>query len=160
MRDYRQIQSKMAPEQRTRYNKWKERGDRGEKRIYKLLTEKGYALRESTTIEDLSHKDFILEDGRTIDVKNKYSFALELTNYNGNKGWLFTGADVIIQCFENSKYWGDDVYMYNRKDMLKYYYSHPGLFKEEFCNRGPGKSVIWNLGKKRLSEMNFVTKLN
>lgn len=159
MRDYSFVN--LNPLERERYNHWKAQGDRGEARIKNILLQKGYHFRESTTTEDLYHKDFILDDGKTIDVKNKsQGFFLELKNYNGNPGWLFTGADYIIQCFENSKYWGDAVYMYKRKDMVDYYNKHKGLFCEEYCKRGPGKSLIWNLGKQRLSEMDFMIKLN
>ena len=153
----------MSHEQRQRYNRWtwKDKGDRGEGRIYQLLKDKGYNVRPSTAEEDVKHVDLIdLDTGATIDVKNKYSFALELVNYNGNLGWLFTGADYIIQCFERNKYWSDNVYMYKRSDMVNYYNTHRGLFKNEFCERGPGRSIIWNLGKKRLAEMKFMIKLN
>lgn len=159
-RDYSNIRYS-SEEQRERYNHWKDKGDRGEDRIYQLLKNKGYDIRPSIVIEDLKHADFIINHtNETIDVKNKNSFILELVNYNGYPGWLFTGADYIVQCFENSPYWRDDVYMYKRLDMFHYYMNHQGLFKREFCNRGPGKSVIWNLGKKRLAEMKFITKLN
>lgn len=160
-RDYSEYQKDMSPEQRKRYNRWKDKGDRGEDRAFQLLKAKGYNVRPSTVEEDLKHADFInIDTGETIDVKNKYCFALELENYNGNPGWLFTGADWIIQCFENSSYWGNDVYMYKRSDMFHYYMTRQGLFRREFCKRGPGKSIIWILGKKRLAEMKFMIKLN
>lgn len=139
----------------------KQRGDLAENFILGILIAKGYKVRRSTAEEDVNlHADLVLEDGRTIDVKNKTKFYLEIKNQWGNKGWLFTGADYIIQTFHDSKYWkSDEIYVYDRREMLKYYQTHRGIFAPQYCEKMKDGSILWALGKKRLATMPFVKKI-
>ncbi len=138
----------------------KKLGDKTELKILELLKNKGYNVRISSPEEDsLKHADLVLADGSTIDIKCKKHFTLELINQWGHEGWLFTGADIIVQCFHDSEYWGDDIYYYDRADMVKYYNEHRWIFGDKYC-KFKDKAKLWDLGKKRLAEMNFVHKLN
>ena len=136
-------------------------GDIAENFILKVLASKGYNVRKSTAEEDVRlHADLILDDSVTIDVKNKTKFYLELQNRWGGKGWLFTGADYIIQMFHDSNYWSqDEIYIYDRREMVKYYQKNSPIFQMKYCERMRDGSILWALGKKRLETMSFVKKI-
>jgi len=167
MRDYSDIHYS-SEERRKHYEEVnnsasKKLGDRAEQKVLEYYKRQGIEARLATSFEDAhEHADIILNESTnrtTVDVKCKKEFVLELKNYWGNQGWIYTGADIIVQTFHDSSYWGDDVYVYKREDMVRYINTHKGLFQEKYCDHSDGKGLIWKLGKMRLSEMNFVKKI-
>ena len=104
MRNYNELKysSKEREEYYTKMNESenKIKGDLGEKIAKEILERLGYTAYLSSAQEDATqHIDLHAYKILNIDVKYKKDFWLELTNQWGNAGWVYTGADYIIQLF-------------------------------------------------------------
>jgi len=141
----------------------KKLGDHGEELAKRWFINHGYEIRESTAQEDAKHHaDFwvnICGEWKSVDVKYKTEFWVELVNHFGYGGWIYKGADIIFQIIHDNKYWGDSAYYYQRNSFVEYIKKNMGLFQRRYCKPGNGKSILWILSKKRLSEMQFITKI-
>lgn len=136
----------------------KQLGDEAEKRVCEYLNSIGVPARMSGSDEDSkSHADIVLRDGTTIDVKCKNSVVIELKNFWGNPGWIFTGADYIYNIVKSGPH-KDEMYVYKRQDMVDFIKRCPGLFQEKYCKTYDGKSVLYFFSYNTLnsSSMKFV----
>lgn len=156
MRDYNEL--KYSSKEREEYymrvdeSKEKAQGNTGEAIAQKILEKMGYQVYSSSADEDASqHIDLHACKILDIDVKYKKDFWLELTNNWGNAGWVFTGADYIMQLFTPDSTWKKG-YFIDRKKLVEYINDHRGLFIDKYCTIY-GKSKLWKVYPKRIPEM-------
>lgn len=138
----------------------KQIGDEAEQRVCAYLNSIGIKARLSNDVEDSSkHADIILSDGTTIDVKNKNSVVIELQNFWGNPGWVFTGADYIYNIVRLGEH-KNEMYVYKRQDMVDFINEHPKLFQDQYCKTfngsSMGKAKLYFFSYKTLASMSFV----
>ena len=156
MRDYNELKysSKEREEYYTKMNESenKIKGDLGEKIAKEILEKLGYTVYLSSAQEDATrHIDLHAYKILNIDIKYKKDFWLELTNQWGNAGWVYTGADYIIQLFTPDSYWKTG-YFIDRKKLIEYINTHKGLFIDKYC-MFINKSKLWKVFPKRIPEM-------
>lgn len=141
----------------------KKQGDKGEKIGKQFLLSLGYEVKDSSAVADAQkHTDLYFrfpksEIWHSLDVKYKKNFVLEIVNNWGKRGWLFTGAEYILQISQKD----DDIYLYKREDMVNYYKDHPDLFSQDYCAKF-GKATLWYADYARIAEwmrLKLLTKL-
>jgi len=105
----------------------------------------------------IQRANIIMSNGDTVDVKCKKSFSVELTNSHGDPGWIFNGADIIMQTFYGSDTEdANKAYIYHRRDMVDYINNHPALFQRKYCKSLSDGSVLFMLYKKTIEKMPFI----
>lgn len=140
---------------------YKHQGDIGEQLAEQWFLNNNYEVRRSTPTEDAYkhvdlwvHKIGTPDVWRSVDVKYKRDFWLELKNNWGNKGWLYTGAEYIFQIFTDSK----KGYLFKRNDMVNWVEQRPGLFKNDYCTY-IGKAKLWKVYDVRIKNMDFLKEI-
>lgn len=130
----------------------KAQGNKGEEIARRMLEKMGYTVTPSSADEDATdHVDLHAHKTLDIDVKYKKDFWLELTNHWGRPGWVFTGADYIIQLFTPDSAWKKS-YFIDRKKLVQYINTHRGLFIDQYCTFYD-RSKLWKVYPKRIPEM-------
>jgi hypothetical protein len=143
----------------------KQIGDNGESIAKQWFIDNGYEVRDSSASQDAhKHIDFYIKENgvwKSVDVKYKKNFYIELTNNWGKPGWIYTGADYIFQMFQQGGKWKwniDEAYLYKREDMIKYMRNNFPLFIDKFCTKF-GKSKLWEVFPIRIKDMTFLKKV-
>jgi hypothetical protein len=144
-------------------SKEKQIGDTGEELAKEWFVNNGYKVRDSSAEGDSkNHADFyIMVDGvwKSIDVKYKKKFYIELINNWGNTGWIYTGADYIFQMFQKGSSWDTNTaYLYKREYMVRFMQDNMILFSDRFCTKY-GKSKLWEVFPIRIKDMPFLKKV-
>ena len=145
-------------------SKEKQVGNTGEEIAKQWFKNNGYTVKESTSYDDSSnHTDlFVMINGewKTVDVKYKKKFYIELVNNWSKPGWIFTGADYIFQIFQPGSSWDENYgYIYKREDMVNFINRNKPLFSDKYCKNFPDNSKLWEVYKTRLKDMNFLKKI-
>lgn len=140
-------------------------GDDGEMIAKQWFIDNGYEVRDSSASQDAhKHIDFYIKENgewKSVDVKYKKNFYIELTNNWGKPGWIYTGADYIFQLFQKGGKWKwniDEAYLYKREDMIKYMKNNFPLFIDKFCTKFE-KSKLWEVFPIRIKDMKFLKKV-
>ena len=146
-------------------SKEKQIGDTGEEIAKEWFIDNGYEVRDSNAEEDSkNHVDFYIKENgawKSVNVKYKKNFYIELINNWGNKGWIYTGADYIFQLFQKGGKWKwniDEAYLYKREHMVRFMQDNMILFSDKFCTKF-GKSKLWEVFPIRIKDMNFLKKI-
>jgi hypothetical protein len=141
----------------------KQIGDNGESIAKQWFIDNGYEVKDSTSNQDASHHaDFYIKENgvwKSVDVKYKKKFYIELINNWSKQGWIYTGADYIFQMFQQGSSWDTNTaYLYKREDMIKYMRNNFSLFIDKFCTKF-GKSKLWEVFPIRIKDMPFLKKV-
>ena len=143
----------------------KQIGDNGESIAKQWFIDNGYEVKDSSASQDAhKHIDFYIKENgvwKSVDVKYKKNFYIELINNWGKQGWIYTGADYIFQLFQKGGKWNwniDEAYLYKREDMIKYMKNNFPLFIDKFCTKF-GKSKLWEVFPVRIKDMKFLKKI-
>ena len=167
MKDYNNLKwySQERKEHYTQVNNSKEKeiGDIGEKIAKNWFIANGYKVKDSSPNQDASHHaDFYIMIGgewKSVDIKYKKKFYIELINNLGNKGWIYTGADYIFQMFQPSSIWETNTaFLYKREHMVKFMQDNMILFSDRFCTKY-GKCKLWEVFPIRIKDMIFLKKV-
>jgi hypothetical protein len=144
-------------------SKEKQIGNEGESIVKNWFINNGYKVKDSTPNQDARHHaDFyIMIDGewKSVDVKYKKKFYIELINNWGNSGWIYNGADYIFQIFQQGSSWDTSTaYLYKREHMVRFIQDNITLFSDRFCVKF-GKSKLWEVYPIRIKDMTFLKKI-
>lgn len=145
-------------------SKEKQVGNTGEEIAKQWFKNHGYVVRKSNPYNDsINHADFyVLIDGRwkSVDVKYKKRFYIELINNWNKRGWVYTGADYIFQIFQSGSSWDTNYgYIYKREDMVDFINRNKPLFSDKYCKKFPDNSKLWEVYKSRIKDMKFLKKI-
>jgi hypothetical protein len=144
-------------------SKEKQIGDTGEEIAKAWFVNNGYEVRDSSPNLDASHHaDFYIKENgmwKSVDVKYKKKFYIELTNNWGNNGWIYTGADYIFQMFQQGSSWDTSTaYLYKREHMVRFIQDNMMLFSDRFCTKF-GNCKLWEVFPIRIKDMTFLKKV-
>lgn len=144
-------------------SKEKQLGNKGEEIAKNWFIENGYEVKDSTPYSDAKyHADFFVKiDGewKSVDVKYKKKFYIELINNWGNKGWIYTGTDYIFQLFQPGSNWNiHEAFLYKREDMVDFIQNNKALLDDRFCTKY-GKCKLWEIFPIRIKDMTFLKKI-